>query len=325
MKLTVKDESWPLKTSFQIARGSKNSAETVTVTLSDGGHKGRGECLPYRHYGETVEDTMATIKSMSGQLDEGLNRLELQKALPPGAARNALDCAFWDLEAKQQGVRIWTLLGLEPPSDITTAFTLSLDTPQTMLVAAKKNADQALLKIKLGGPEDLDCVRAVRRGAPKARLILDANEGWTPESYAELIPDLLPLDIEMIEQPFAADDDSTLLEIERPIPICADESCHDSRSLDGLLEKYDMINIKLDKTGGLTEALTLCDLAQKAGMEIMVGCMVSTSLSMAPAMVLANQARIVDLDGPLLLAKDRKDGLAYHNSQIGPPTKDLWG
>jgi len=325
MKLTAQHESWPLRTSFQIARGSKSSAETVCVLLDDGSHRGRGECLPYNHYGETVDGVIATIESLRDKLADGLNREGLQTALPSGAARNALDCAFWDLEAKQSGARIWDLLGMETPSNLTTAFTLSLDTPVAMNASAKENADRALLKVKLGGPEDLDCIKAVRKGAPNSRLILDANEGWSVETYNHLVPELERLNVEMIEQPFPAEQDDRLLDVARPIPICADESCHDAKSFDSLLGKYDIINIKLDKTGGLTEALKLRNKAVDAGMQIMVGCMVSTSLSMAPAMLLANDARIVDLDGPLLLAKDRKHAIVYRNSVMEPPAQALWG
>lgn len=325
MKLTAQHESWPLKTSFQIARGSKTSAETVCVALDDGSHRGRGECLPYNHYGETVEGVIALIDSLHDKLADGLSRKELQTLLPSGAARNALDCAFWDLEAKQSGARVWDLLGVKAPENITTAFTLSLDAPEAMYASAQKHAHRTLLKVKLGGPEDLDCIKAVRKGAPKARLILDANEGWTAETYDGLVPELERLHIEMIEQPFPAGKDDTLLEVARPIPICADESCHDTYSFEALRGKYDMINIKLDKTGGLTEALKLRNQAVDAGMQIMIGCMVSTSLSMAPAMMLANDAKIVDLDGPLLLAKDRKDAIVYRNSMMEPPTQALWG
>jgi len=325
MKLTAQHESWPLKTRFKIARGSKTSAETVCVLLDDGNHRGRGECLPYNRYGETVDGVIALIETLRDKLADGMDRNELQAALPSGAARNALDCALWDLETKQHGARVWDLLGTKAPANVTTAYTLSLDSPAAMQASAKENAGRALLKVKLGGPEDLDCIKAVRAGAPKARLILDANEGWTAGTYESLVPELEQLNIEMIEQPFPAEHDQQLLDVARPIPICADESCHDTNSFDDLLGKYDMINIKLDKTGGLTEALKLRDRAVAEGLQIMVGCMVSTSLSMAPAMLLANDASIVDLDGPLLLAQDRENGIAYRDSMMAPPEQALWG
>ena len=325
MQLTVQHNSWPLRKSFNIARGSKTSAETVCVTLSDSGHNGRGECLPYAHYGETVDSVIAQIEALRDRLKAGMTRHDLQTAMPSGAARNAIDCAFWDLEAKQRRMRVWDLLGVDAPNDIVTAYTLSLDTPENMRAAAQENANRPLLKVKLGGPQDLECIRAVRSGAPHARLILDANEGWTEGIYGQIISELVHLNIEMIEQPFAAKDDEWLLSLDRPIPICADESCHDTHAFGGLVHKYDMINIKLDKTGGLTEAVKLHAMADQAGMDIMVGCMVSTSLSMAPAMMLANAAKIVDLDGPLLLAKDQTDGLVYRDSRIEPPSLGLWG
>jgi L-alanine-DL-glutamate epimerase-like enolase superfamily enzyme len=297
----------------------------VTVELAENGHLGRGECVPYARYGETVEGVSRQIQSLAPRLAEGLDRGGLQQLLPAGAARNALDCALWDLQAKQLGRRAWEIAGMELPSRPVTAYTLSLESPQSMRTNAAANAHRPLLKLKLGGAQDLDRVRAVREGAPDSRIIVDANEGWTRSEYVDLAPRLLELGVAMIEQPLPASDDSELAGIERPLPVCADESCHDRASLETIMGRYDLINIKLDKTGGLTEALALKREAQAAGLGVMVGCMLATSLSMAPALMLCEGAEFVDLDGPLLLARDRQPGLHYDGATVAPPVPELWG
>ncbi len=306
---------------FSIARGSRTAADVVTVSAVVGKVTGVGECVPYSRYGESVGGVIETIRSLRLPVD----RSELQKNLPPGAARNAVDCALWDLEAKQAGMRVWELAGLAKPGPVTTAYTLSLDDPSEMASQAARHAGRALLKVKLGGSGDLERLEAVRSGAPAARIIVDANEGWTVPTYEQLIPALLDLGIEMVEQPFPAGDDAILGEMERPIPVCADESCHDRVSLARLAGRYDMVNIKLDKTGGLTEAIALRDQARERGFGIMVGCMVGTSLAMAPAVLVAQGAAVTDLDGPLLLAADRETVLRYDGSEVFPPTSGLWG
>ncbi len=265
------------------------------------------------------------IESLRARIEDGLDRRGLQQALPAGAARNALDCAFWDLEAKRAGRPVWALLGLKAPAPVTTAYTLSLDTPEAMGRAAAENAARPLLKLKLAGPDDLARVEAVRENAPAARLIVDANEGWSLDDYVELAPKLAGLGVDLIEQPLPAGKDAALAGMRRPVPVCADESCHDSASLAGLAGRYDAVNIKLDKTGGLTEALELKDAAGAQGYEIMVGCMLATSLAMAPATLVAQGARFVDLDGPLLLDRDRAEGLYYEDSLLHPPEPALWG
>ncbi len=323
--LDIRHETWPIAGRFTISRGSKTAADVVTVTITDGVAAGRGECVPYARYGESIDSAVAQIESVRAALADGLDRAGLQSALPPGAARNAVDCALWDLEAKRTGRRAWQIAGLAAPQATTTAYTLSLDSAENMGAAAKANAHRPLLKLKLAGPEDLDRVRAVHANAPKARLIVDANEGWTAELYARLAPELGSLAVEMIEQPLPAAEDSPLAGIIRPIPVCADESAHDRAGLAQLVGKYDAINIKLDKTGGLTEALALAKAARGAGLDIMVGCMIGTSLAMAPALLVAGMARWVDLDGPLLLAKDRDPGLAFEGSLIQPASPALWG
>jgi L-alanine-DL-glutamate epimerase-like enolase superfamily enzyme len=254
-----------------------------------------------------------------------MDRLQLQQALPPGAARNALDCAFWDLEAKISGQRVWELLEQPAPQPLTTAYTLSMDSPENMHKAALENAHRPLLKLKLGGERDTERVRAVRKGAPAARLIVDANEGWDIAVYRQRVPEMLQLGVEMIEQPLPAADDEALRTLERPIPICADESCHDRGSLKDIVDRYDMINIKLDKAGGLTEALELRNAATANGLRVMVGCMLATSLAMAPATLLAQGVSIVDLDGPLLLERDRQPGLLFERGLVHPPPRKLWG
>ncbi len=324
-KLAVHAESWALARRFTISRGSKTAAEVLMVEIADGAATGRGECVPYARYGESIDSARAQIADIRDALESGLDRAGLQSALPPGAARNAVDCALWDLEAKRSGKRAWQLAGLAAPTPVVTAYTLSLDSAESMGAAAKANAHRPLLKLKLAGPEDLDRVRAVHANAPRSRLIVDANEGWTAELFARLAPELGALAVEMIEQPLLAADDAALAGIARPIPVCADESAHDRAGLDHLMGKYDAINIKLDKTGGLTEALALAEAARRAGLDIMVGCMVATSLAMAPALLIAGLARWVDLDGPLLLAKDRDPGLVFDGSLIRPATPALWG
>ena len=310
-ELSIRRESWPLRATFTISRGSKSTAAVVVAELQDGDYRGRGECTPYARYGETVEDVVATLEGLQEAVRGGLDREALQSALPPGAARNALDCAFWDLEAKRQGKRVWELLDLPTPRPVTTVYTLSLGPVEEMRAAAAANAGRPILKLKLAGPEDLARVKAVREGAPDARLVVDANEGWQAGFYSEIAADLVDLGVEMIEQPLHAKADGALVGIERPVALCADESCHDRASLARLEGLYDVINIKLDKTGGLTEALSLKAAAEEAGFKIMVGCMIATSLSMAPALLVAQDIAVVDLDGPLLLAEDRPEGLAF--------------
>jgi L-alanine-DL-glutamate epimerase-like enolase superfamily enzyme len=281
--------------------------------------------VPYARYGETVEGVTTAVESLRGEVEGGLDRRRLQDLLPAGAARNALDCAFWDLEAKRAGKRVWELAGLPAPGPVTTAYTLSLDTPEKMGAAAAENAQRPLLKLKLAGPEDLERVEAVRAGAPDARLVVDANEGWSPADYAKLGPELARLGVALVEQPLPADADAPLADLPRHVPLCADESCHDRGSLPHLMGRYDTINVKLDKTGGLTEALALVEAAEAAGFGVMVGCMLASSLAMAPAVLPAQRAQVVDLDGPLLLAEDRDPPLEIDGSTIHPPAADLWG
>jgi L-alanine-DL-glutamate epimerase-like enolase superfamily enzyme len=321
MTLTATAEAFRLAEAFVISRGSRTEAKVITVTAAAGGHVGQGECVPYARYGETLESVAAQIAA----LPSGISRTELQTAMPAGAARNAVDCALWDLEAKQAGKRVWDLLGQPAPKPVLTAYTLSLGSPEDMQAAAAKHAFRPLLKIKLGTPDDMARLEAVRRGAPKSRIIVDANEGWSADVYAELAPHMVRLGVALVEQPMPAGQDDMLAEIERPLPVCADESCHDSASLAALKGKYDMINIKLDKTGGLTEALILRDAALREGYDIMVGCMVGSSLAMAPAVMLAQGAAVTDLDGPLLLAEDRAYPLTYDADGVHPPRPQLWG
>ena len=325
LELDVREEVFPIAGRFTISRGSRTESRVVTVELRAGGARGRGECYPYSRYDESVESVMAQVEAMRNALADGMDRAALQDAMPPGAARNGLDCAFWDLEAKQTGRRAWELAGLPAPGPVVTAYTLSLDEPAAMRDKAAANADRPLLKIKLGGPGDIERLRAVREGAPGARIIVDANEGWTAETYAQIAPVVLELGVEMVEQPLPADDDGPLGLMDRPLPVAADEACHDRASLAQIGGKYDMINIKLDKTGGLTEALALKAEAERLGLKVMVGCMIGSSLGMAPALLVAQGAAIVDLDGPLLLARDREHGLRYDEAGVHPPAPELWG
>jgi L-alanine-DL-glutamate epimerase-like enolase superfamily enzyme len=325
-RLSVRRERFPLQGVFTISRGSRTEAEVVVAEIVEDRLVGRGECVPYARYGETVEGVMATIEEQAQALAGGLDRGGLQQALPPGAARNALDCALWDLEAKRAGKPVWQLAGLAEPKPVVTAYTLSLDTPEAMGAAASANAHRPLLKIKLGGgAEDLARLEAVRAVTPRSRLIVDANEGWTPELLPKLLPEMARLRVALVEQPLPAGKDGALERIARPVPVCADESCHTSADVEKLIGRYDVVNVKLDKTGGLTEAIRLVEAARAAELGIMVGCMIGTSLSMAPAVLLAFAASFVDLDGPLLLARDRPDGLAYTDGKVSPPERALWG
>jgi L-Ala-D/L-Glu epimerase len=325
LKLKTRIERWPIAGAFTISRGAKTEAVTVVAELSLGGLTGRGECVPYPRYGETPEATLAALKSMREPLRRGLEREALQAAMPAGAARNALDCAWLDLEAKTRGVRVWNMLGRPAPRACTTAYTISLGTPEAMAAATAKAAHRPLLKIKLGGDGDGERIVAVRKAAPESELIVDANEAWTSDNLEQNLAECAEVGVTLVEQPLPAGRDEALARIKRTVAVCADESVHDRATLKGLRERYDAVNIKLDKTGGLTEALAMADEARALGFEIMVGCMVATSLAMAPAMLLASEARFVDLDGPLLLKRDRDDGLRYDGSLVYPPEASLWG
>jgi L-Ala-D/L-Glu epimerase len=324
LKIEAKEEIWPLNHPFRISRGSRTEACVVVVTLSDGQHTGRGEGVPIARYNQSTASVLAEIESIRSV--HALNRDKLQQLLPPGAARNALDCALWDLEAKHSNKRVWELASIPVIDDIETSFTISLDTPNRMADAAAAVGEFPVLKLKLGGDEaDLARVKAVRAAALKARLLIDANESWSPRHYRNTVPPLNELGVELIEQPFTADADEVLETLDHPIPVCADESCHITNDLWRLKNRYEVVNVKLDKTGGLTEAIRLGQRARENGFRILVGCMVCTSLSIAPARLLASNADWVDLDGPLLLACDREHGVTCHNGTIGLPARELWG
>ena len=321
MKITVTSDVFKLAQVFTISRGSRTEAKVLTVKIEKDGVTGWGECVPYARYDETLDSVTAEIEGLPAEF----TRDELQSLLPAGAARNAVDCALWDLEAKQAGKRVWELAGLPEPKPEITAYTLSLASPEEMQKQAAENAHRPLLKIKLGTPDDMPRLEAVRAGAPDARIIIDANEGWSAEVYADLAPHLVRLGVELVEQPLPAGEDDALIGLDRPLPVCADESCHDVSSLPNLKGKYDVINIKIDKTGGLTEALKLREAALAEGYEVMVGCMVGTSLAMVPATLVAQGVAFTDLDGPLLLAEDREEPLHFDAAGVHPPKPALWG
>ncbi|MBS3647063.1 dipeptide epimerase [Pseudaminobacter sp. 19-2017] len=323
--LLAQPESFPIAGSFTISRGSKTEAEVICCTIVENGTAGRGECVPYRRYGETIASVLAAIEERRADIERGITREELIEAMPAGAARNALDCALWDLEAKRSGRTVAQMLAIARPEPITTAFTLSLDTPEKMAAQARANSDRPLLKVKIGGQGDVERVQAVVEAAPRSRIILDANEGWTEADLAENLEMAARLGVSLVEQPLAAGQDEALRGISRPVSVCADESVHTADHLERLVGLYDAVNIKLDKAGGLTAALQLKTRARELGFGIMVGCMVGTSLGMAPAVLLAQDADFVDLDGPLLLARDREPGLIYAGSLVSPPSSDLWG
>jgi len=323
--LTVAAETWPIAGSFTIARGAKTEATVVVATIGDGAATGRGEAVPYSRYGESVPGVIAAIEAMAGAVAEGLDRERLRAAMPPGAARNAIDCALWDLEARRSGRSVAALAGLPPPRPVETAYTISLGPPDAMADAAARAAHRPLLKVKLGGAGDPARIAAVRQAAPRSRLIVDANEAWAPATFAAQMAACQGAGVELIEQPLPAGEDGALADLARPVPVCADESVHVAADLGRLRGLYDAVNIKLDKTGGLTEALALDAAARAAGFKVMIGCMVATSLSMAPALLLAGTADFVDLDGPLLLARDREAGLVYEGSRVTPGAPGLWG
>ncbi|MDB5505072.1 MAG: dipeptide epimerase [Tardiphaga sp.] len=323
--LIARIERWPIAGAFTISRGAKTEAVVVVAEISRGGFTGRGECTPYGRYGETPEATLAAILTMQDRFAAGLDHRTLQALMPAGAARNALDCALLDLEAKTAGLRVWDLLKRPTPRACTTAYTISLGTPDAMAAATAKAAYRPLLKIKLGSDDDAARIKAVRKAAPESELVVDANEAWTPDNLERHLAACEAAGVTLVEQPLPAGHDAALATVRRPMAVCADESAHDLASIAGLRGRYDAVNIKLDKAGGLTEALAMADAAQALGLEIMVGCMVATSLSMAPAMLIAQQARFVDLDGPLLLARDRDGGLRYDESTVYPPDAAFWG
>ncbi len=325
-RVTARREVFPLDKAFTIARGSKAEAESVYVEILDRTRRGRGECVPYARYGETVESVLAAIEELIPGIETGMvTRRSLQKRLPAGAARNAVDLALWDFDAKRTSSSAWQIAALDVPHRVMTAYTIALDTPDAMAAAAAEESHRPLLKLKLGGEGDLDRVAAVRAAVPRARLIVDANEAWSPAELELNLPKLADLGIELVEQPLPADADEALVRIKHAIPICADESCHTAEDLERLAGRYDAVNIKLDKAGGLTEALALREAARDKGFKIMIGCMVASSLAVAPAVLLAQDADWVDLDAPLLLKRDRQPGLRYDGSMLYPPSVSLWG
>ncbi|MGE6743945.1 N-acetyl-D-Glu racemase DgcA [Allorhizobium pseudoryzae] len=322
--LKVTTEIFPIAGVFTISRGAKTEARVVTCTIEENGCVGRGECVPYARYGETIEGVTEAILAVSPQIEGGLDRASLQQVLPPGAARNAVDCALWDLEAKLSGQRVAARIAPHA-APLVTAYTISLATPDVMAEHAAANAHRPLLKVKVGTADDSAHIRAVRAAAPQAAIILDANEGWTDETIEAHLAVAAEAGISLIEQPLPAGKDAILANIRRPVPVCADESVHATGDLKNLRDRYDAVNIKLDKTGGLTEALAMKREAERLGFSVMVGCMLASSLAMAPAVLLAQGAAFADLDGPLLLKTDRDPALRYDGSLVFPPEPALWG
>jgi L-alanine-DL-glutamate epimerase-like enolase superfamily enzyme len=323
--LFVEAERFPLAAAFTISRGTKTEAAVLTCTIRDGVNAGQGECVPYARYGETLESVAAEIETARNAIESGISREELQKLMKAGAARNAVDCALWDLEAKAGDGRVADRIGHASPRALITAYTISLAEPEAMAAQAKANAHRPVLKVKVGTGDDVSRIEAVAKAAPNSRIILDANEGWTEDNIRTHLLAAARFGVAVVEQPLPAGKDEFLRNIPHPVPICADESVHTLEGLEHLLGLYDAINIKLDKTGGLTGALLLRARARELGFGVMVGCMVGTSLAMAPAVLLAQDADFVDLDGPLLLARDRDTPLSYEGSLVSPPSPALWG
>jgi L-alanine-DL-glutamate epimerase-like enolase superfamily enzyme len=326
LDFSVAEQVWPLHQPFRISRGSRTEARVVVVTVTDGHFSGRGEAVPSRRYGQSSASVIGQLESVFANANRGFNSENVQKLLSPGAARNALDCALWDLEAKRSGKRAWELANIPVIDQITTAFTISLDTPVKMAADVKTHSGAPILKLKLGGDNlDVRRVEAVRAEAADARLLIDANEAWSPQHYEKVVPELTRLGVALIEQPFPARNDEVLASLDHPIPVCADESCRTTADLPRLQNLYEAVNVKLDKTGGLTEALYLTESARNTGFNILFGCMVCTSLGIAPARLLTRENDYVDLDGPLLLARDREHGLQYQNGKVSLPSRELWG
>ncbi|MBW3098052.1 N-acetyl-D-Glu racemase DgcA [Pseudohoeflea coraliihabitans] len=323
--LKVITESFPTARPFTISRGAKTSAEVLTCIIEDNGRIGRGECVPYKRYGESLEGVRSDIEDLADALASGLSRDELQEKMKPGAARNALDCALWDLEAKLTGRPVADYACKMLPRPVPTAVTISLGDVADMADAARAHASQKVLKVKVGTSDDRARIHAVASAAPNAEIILDANEGWTEDNLRDHLLVAAEMHIGLIEQPLPAGRDDILAHVPHPVPICADESVHTSADLEGLVSRYDAINIKLDKAGGLTEALKMRDQARQMGFGVMIGCMLGSSLAMAPAVLLAQEADWVDLDGPLLLSADRTPALSYTSSMVSPPKPELWG
>ncbi len=324
-ELIARQERWETAKPFVISRGSKSHVDVVVAEIRDGGMTGRGEGTAIYYRGDTPEAALATIEAMAPAIRDGTGRAQLLDLMPPGAARNAIDSALWDLEAKQAGRRVWSLAGLPEPKPILTAYTISLGEPGAMAEAARSAAGRELLKLKLGGEGDAERVAAVRAAAPHARLIADANESWQNIDIEKLCNELLPYRVELVEQPLPAGLDADLRHVNSPIPLAADESLQSRAELGDIVGRYRFINVKLDKCGGLTEALALAHAARQRGLGLLTGCMLSTSLGIAPAFVAATQGQYADLDGPLLLAKDRPHGLRFHGSDVDPPEAALWG
>jgi L-Ala-D/L-Glu epimerase / N-acetyl-D-glutamate racemase len=324
--VTASAETWPIRGSFKIARGAKTEAAVVTVRLQGEGFAGMGECVPYGRYNESIESVLAQIEEVRSLIESESQHTEIIARMKPGAARNAVDCAFWDIDSKRTGIPVHVKICARPPRPVTTALTISLGDPGEMALMARMHANRPLLKVKLGGDGgDSDRIHAVASAAPNSGIILDANESWRPRDIGRLLLEAARANVWLIEQPLPAGDDDILAKIPHPVPICADESAHTSADLEKLRGKYDCVNIKLDKAGGLTEALAMRDSAHRIGFSVMVGCMVATSLSMAPAVLLAQEAEYVDLDGPLILSRDRAQGLTYSTSTVSPLNAELWG
>jgi len=325
VKMTIHRVDWEYAAVFKIAYRTRTHSETLLLELEEDGLVGRGEALGVFYHGETIDSLCAQLESLAPQLKGGISRETLPGRIGPGGARNALDCALWDLEAKRSGRRAWELAGFSSVSPLQTAYTLSVDTPDAMACAASAVTKNSILKLKLCGEGDVERVRAVRDARPEAQLIADANQAWNERQLHEFVPQLAQLGVQLIEQPLPLGQDEPLRRFESPVPLCADESCQTSDSLPGLLGKYQYINIKLDKTGGLTEGLRLARAARERGFELMVGCMGGSSISMAPAFTLGQLCKFVDLDSPLLLKSDVSDAIEYRGSEMLLPSAAVWG
>ena len=324
-ELHAQHDRFPLARPFRIARGVKTVADVVTVTLTDGMFTGRGEAVPYARYGETITSALAAIERVCGAVEAGADRSALLTLLPAGAARNAIDCALWDLEARQAGRSVAAMIGAPEPVALASALTIGIDTPDAMAAAAATMSDAPLLKVKVDADDPAARIRAVRAAAPNTALIVDPNESWDRDILDAMQPVLVEARVSLLEQPVSAIDDDWLEDFQPLVPICADEAVHVAADLDVIAARYQVINVKLDKAGGLTAALDLAQASRERGLGLMTGCMVSSSLSIAPALHIARLSDFVDLDGPLWLAADLEGGVTDHRGVLSPPAQGFWG
>ena len=325
LRLEAETKVWPLREPFTISRGTQTECEVIVVTLDDGKHVARGEAVGVDYHGETLQSMLQQVEEVRAKVERGATRQELLKLLPPGGARNVIDIALWDLEAKRSGKRAWELAGMPNAHPIATTETIGIRSIAAFEERARQLAKYEWIKIKVNASDPIGCVRVVRRGAPCSKLVVDANQAWDVKQLVEIAPALVELKVDLLEQPVPIDGDEGLASVDLPIPVCADEPANTVEDLPRLIDRYDYVNIKLDKSGGLTAGLELAHAARAAGMKLMVGCMVGGSIAMAPGMIVAQLCEVSDLDGPLLQAADWPNPIEYRDGVMSLPSRELWG